>query len=46
MVFPNESPIDDKAELVQLMSWHLTGDKPLPEPVLTLWYSLELWAPN
>ena len=31
---PN-GPIHKKAVLVQGMSWHRTGDKPLPEPVLT-----------
>ena len=28
------SPIDNKPELVQVMAWHQTGDKPLPEPML------------
>ena len=27
--------IDKKAALVQVMAWHLTGDKPLSEPMLT-----------
>ena len=30
------SPIDNKAALVQVMAWRRTGDKPLPEPMLTL----------
>ena len=29
------SPIDNKPALVQVMAWHLTGDKPLPEPMMT-----------
>ena len=27
--------IDNKAALVQVMAWRRTGDKPLPEPILT-----------
>ena len=27
--------IDNKSALVQVMAWRRTGDKPLPEPVLT-----------
>ena len=26
--------IDNKAALVQIMSWHPTGDKPLPESLM------------
>ena len=29
------SPIDNKAALVQEIAWRRTGDKPLPEPMLT-----------
>ena len=29
------SPINNKPALVQVMAWHRTGDKPLPEPMLT-----------
>ena len=29
------SPIDNKPALVQVMAWHRTGDKPLPELMLT-----------
>ena len=29
------SPIDNKAALVQVMAWRRTGDKPLPEPMMT-----------
>ena len=29
------SPIDNKSALVQVMVWRRSGDKPLPEPMLT-----------
>ena len=29
------SPIDNKPALVQVMAWRQTGDKALPEPMLT-----------
>ena len=29
------SPIDIKSALVRVMAWHRTGDKPLPEPMMT-----------
>ena len=29
------SPIDNKPVLVQVMAWCRTGNKPLPEPMLT-----------
>ena len=29
------SPIDNKPALVQIMAWRRTGDKPLPEPMMT-----------
>ena len=28
-------PIDNRPALVQVLAWHRTGDKPLPEPTLT-----------
>ena len=28
-------PVDIKPALVQVMAWHRTGDKPLPEPMMT-----------
>ena len=28
-------PIDNKPALVQVMVWRRTGDKPLPEPMMT-----------
>ena len=33
--FVREIPVDDKSALIQLMAWRLTGDKPLPEPMMT-----------
>ena len=32
---PSRSPIGNKPALVQVMAWCRTGDKPLPEPMLT-----------
>ena len=29
------SPVDNKPALVQVMAWRRTGDKPLPEPMIT-----------
>ena len=29
------SPIDNRVELVQVIAWRRTGDKPLPEPMIT-----------
>ena len=34
--FVPRSPIDNKSALVQMMAWRWTDDKPLPEPMLTL----------
>ena len=31
----SRSPIDKKPALVQVMAWRWTGDKPLPEPMMT-----------
>ena len=33
-LFVPKSPIENKPELVQVMAWRRTGDKPLPEPLL------------
>ena len=33
--FVPNGPIDNKPALVQVMAWRRTGDKPLPEPMLT-----------
>ena len=30
----NRAPIANKSVLVQILSWHHTGDKPLPEPMM------------
>ena len=34
--FVLKNPIDSQLALVQVMAWHRTGDKPLPEPMMTL----------
>ena len=34
--FVPKGQIDNKSALVQVMAWRQTGDKPLPEPILTL----------
>ena len=31
--FVPNGPIDNKSALVQVMAWHLTGDKPFPGPM-------------
>ena len=33
--YVSKSPIDNKSALVQVMAWCRTGDKPLPEPMMT-----------
>ena len=33
--FVSEGPIDSNLTLVQVMAWHQTGDKSLPEPMMT-----------
>ena len=33
--FVPKSPVDNKPALVQVMAWRRTGDKTLPEPMLT-----------
>ena len=33
--FVSKGPIDNKPAFVQVMAWRRTGDKPLPEPMLT-----------
>ena len=35
LMFVPRSPIDNKPALVQVMAWRRTGDKPLPEPMMT-----------
>ena len=34
-VYSPKGSIDNKWALVQVMAWRQTGDKPLPEPMLT-----------
>ena len=34
-MFVPKGPIDNKWALVQAMAWRRTGDKPVPEPMLT-----------
>ena len=41
ITFVLKSPIDNKPTLVQEMAWRRTGDKPLPEPMLTQFMNLE-----
>ena len=33
--FISKGPIDYKSALAQVMAWHRTGEKPLPESMLT-----------
>ena len=33
--FHSRIPIDNKPALVRVMAWQRTGDKPIPEPMLT-----------
>ena len=33
--FVSKGPIDNKSALVQVMAWRRTGDKPLPEPMMS-----------
>ena len=37
-VFLKKGPINDKSAMVKVMAWRRTGDKPLPEPVITQFY--------
>ena len=41
--FVPRSPIDNKLALVQVMAWCWTGDKPLPEPMLTQFTDMYMW---
>ena len=36
-------PIDNRPALVQVMAWHRTGNKPLPEPTLTQFTDAYMW---
>ena len=41
--FVPRSPFDNKALLVQVMAWRPTGNKPLPEPMTTLFTDEYMW---
>ena len=41
--FVPNGPIDNKSALVQVMAWCRTGNKPLPEPKLTLFIDAYMW---
>ena len=41
--FGPRSPIDDKPELVRVMAWRRSGDKPLPEPILAQFTDTYMW---
>ena len=41
--FLPKGPIDNKLALVQVMAWHRTGDKPLPEPMLAQFTDAYMW---
>ena len=41
--FVPRSPVDNKPTLVQVMAWSRTGDKPLPEPMLTQFTDTYMW---
>ena len=41
--FVPRSPMDNKPALVQIMAWHRTGDKPLPEPTLNWFTDASMW---
>ena len=41
--FVPRSPINNKPAVVQVMAWHQTSDKPLPEPVLTQSTDTYMW---
>ena len=36
-------PIDNKPALVHIMAWRRTGDKPLPEPMMTQFTDAYMW---
>ena len=41
--FAPRRPIDNKPALVQVMAWRQTGDKPLPETMLTQFTEAYMW---
>ena len=38
-----KGPIDNKSALVPVLAWRRTGDKPLPEPMLTQFTDAYMW---
>ena len=43
LIFFPMSLINNKPKLVQVMVWHQTGNKPLPEPMLTQVINTYMW---
>ena len=41
--FIPKGPIEYKSALVQVMAWHRTGEKPLPESMLTRFTDAYIW---
>ena len=41
--FVPSSPINNKATLVQVIAWHQTGNKPLPELMLAQFTDAHIW---
>ena len=41
--FVPKGPIENKSALVQVMAWHPTGDKPLPEAIMTQFTGAYMW---
>ena len=41
--FVLNGPIDNKPAMVQVMAWRRTGDKPLPEAMLTRFNDAYMW---
>ena len=41
--FVPRGPIDNTWALVQVVAWRRTGDKPLPEPMLTQFSDTYIW---
>ena len=41
--FVPKGPIDYKSALVQVVAWHRSGEKPLPESVLTQFTDAYTW---
>ena len=43
MRFLPKDPINNKLAMVQVMAWCRTGNKPLPEPMLTQLLNAYMW---